>query len=1070
MSQTSIRRSPVRARLATAAAAALVAGLVGLAPSAAAVSTTLVINEVDYDQPGTDAAEFVELKNVGPTALDLSGYTLELVNGNGGGAVAYDTIALPSVTLPAGGYFVVCANAVTVTNCDLDDGPDTNFIQNGAPDGIGLRFGATVVDALSYEGDTGAPYTEGSGAGLVDDGVNAADSLSRCPDGADTDVNATDFTLRPATPGLANDCPTAGSLVINEIDYDQPSTDTAEFVELKNVGSTTIDLDGWSVVLVNGNGGAIYDTIALPAESLSAGDYFVVCANAATVANCDLDVSPDTNLIQNGSPDAVGLLNGTELVDAVSYEGDTAAPYTEGSGTGLEDDSAFTGAGISRCPDGADTNQNNVDLSFHLATPGAANDCATPPQCTSAATPIHAIQGDGASSPLAGDVVVVEGIVVGDYQQPGGFGGFYVQEEDSDADADPATSEGIFVFAPTAPDVAVGDAVTVCGTAAEFSGLTELSSVAGVTIDSSGNPLPTATDVDFPVASIDDLEAFEGMRISIDQELTVTEVFTLARFGEVALSAAGRLANPTNVVAPGAPAIALQDLNDRSRILLDDGDNQQNIDPTLYPQGGLSATNTLRVGDSLDGLTGVMDFRFGVYRVQPVFDASPIEFDHTNPRPAAPPTVGGDLRVASLNVLNYFTTLDTGSPICGPSGGLDCRGANSAFELERQRTKILAALEGLNADIVGLTELENNATASLADIVAGLNADLGAGTYAYVDTGTIGTDAIKVGLVYRPAAVAPVGSPAIIDHNVDARFRDDFNRPSLAQTFEAAGGGGRLTVVVNHLKSKGSDCNAVGDPDTGDGQGNCNVTRTMAAEALVDWLATDPTGSGDRDVLLIGDMNSYAKEDPITVFRDAGFTDLHQAFEGADAYSYVFQGQSGYLDHALASPTLAAQVTGAGTWHINPDEPVALDYNVDFKTAGQVTSFYDPGPYRSSDHDPVLEGIALADLDPVGLLAPIGSGTTAKAGQTRPIQFSLGGDFGLDILFQPAQVFACSDWPGGPSSDAESAGASGLSYDSTTDRYTFAWKTAKAWVGSCKTIEVTFRDGSYLAAEVEFVR
>jgi predicted extracellular nuclease len=169
--------------------------------------------------------------------------------------------------------------------------------------------------------------------------------------------------------------------------------------------------------------------------------------------------------------------------------------------------------------------------------------------------------------------------------------------------------------------------------------------------------------------------------------------------------------------------------------------------------------------------------------------------------------------------------------------------------------------------------------------------------------------------------------------------------------------GARFTVVVNHLKSKSSACDDVGDPDVGDGQGNCNQTRTKAAQALVRWLQTDPTGSGDPDFLLIGDMNSYAMEDPITAFKAGGLHDLVGELEGPAAYSYVFNGESGYLDHAIATSSLASQGAGVGHWHINPDEPTVLDYNTEFKTANQVNTFYAPTPYRSSDHDPVLIGL-----------------------------------------------------------------------------------------------------------------
>jgi uncharacterized protein len=580
--------------------------------------------------------------------------------------------------------------------------------------------------------------------------------------------------------------------------------------------------------------------------------------------------------------------------------------------------------------------------------------------CGEAATFIHDIQGSGPSAALTG-VRTVEGVVVGDYQGTGQFSGYYLQEEDADADADPLTSEGLFVFNTTTA-VSVGDRVRVKGTAGDFSNLTQLSNVSATAICATGaGASVTTTPVTLPVTAVADWERYEGMRVSIAQELTVTEVFTLARFGEAALSVNGRLANPTNVVAPGAPALALQDLNDRSRILLDDGNNQQNIDPTFYPQGGLSAANTLRVGDTLPSLTGVLDQRFGVYRVQPV-DAAAISFTHANPRPAAPEAVGGNLRVAAFNVLNYFNGNGTG--LDGAPGGFPtARGATTLAEFDRQRVKIISAIGVLDADVIGLMELENDdpstELAAIEDLVAGLNAAEGAGTYAFIDTGVVGTDAIRVGIIYRPAVVTPVGGHAVIDSTVDPRFIDTLNRPSIAQTFDLVSTGARFTAVVNHLKSKGSDCNAVGDPDQGDGQGNCNGTRTSAAEAMVDWLATDPTGSNDPDVILLGDMNAYAMEDPIAAFEAGGFVNTIAEFLGDEAYSFVFQGQSGYLDHALASPSLAAQVNDVTEWHANADEPIALDYNTEFKTLNQLSTFFAPDGFRSSDHDPVLVGINL---------------------------------------------------------------------------------------------------------------
>jgi predicted extracellular nuclease len=354
-----------------------------------------------------------------------------------------------------------------------------------------------------------------------------------------------------------------------------------------------------------------------------------------------------------------------------------------------------------------------------------------------------------------------------------------------------------------------------------------------------------------------------------------------------------------------------------------------------------------------------MDYSFDLYRIQPTEGA---DHDNVNPRTAQPDAVGGNLKVASFNVLNYFTTLDypTGNPLdnkCGPLQNQECRGADAdqPDEFTRQRDKIIAALTAIDADVVGLIEIENHpGDVPTADLVSGLSG------YDYIETGAIGSDAIRMAFIYKPANVTPVGDYAVLDTSVDSRFLDDFNRPALAQTFIQNTDGGIVTVVVNHLKSKGSDCNAIGDPDTGDGAGNCNQTRLAAAEALVDWLATDPTGSGDADVLIIGDLNSYDKEDPIDAIlagaddasgTDDDYTDLLFQFIGEFAYSYVFDGQLGYLDHGLANQALLSEVTGTTVWHINADEPDLIDYDTSFKGPNQ-DAIYAPDAYRSSDHDP----------------------------------------------------------------------------------------------------------------------
>jgi uncharacterized protein len=741
------------------------------------------------------------------------------------------------------------------------------------------------------------------------------------------------------------------SLAINEVDYDQPQTDTAEFLELKNVSGEAINLDPYAVQLVNGTGGgaAVYQTIDLPVAGLPAGDHYVVCASAAATANCDLDVAPDSNLIQNGDPDAIGLRLGTTLVDAVSYEGNSGTPYTEGSGVGLAD-TAGAGEGVSRCPDGSDTDQNNVDFQLREITPGAANSCPPPPPDFGVCgddqeTPIHTIQGAGAASPAVGSERVIEGVVIGDFQGAAGLNGFFVQEEDGQADTDPQTSEGLFVFAPGSPEVAAGDVVRAQGTVSEFSGKTQLGSVSRVAVCPADGSV-TPTSVELPVSSLADWEPREGMLVTLPQSLSIGEYFDFDRFNEIVLTS-GRQFQPTAVHEPGSTeAAALAQANLLGRVTLDDGRNSQNPDPAIHPNGAaFDLTNRFRGGDIVEDVTGVLDFAFGRYRIQPTEGA---DYTAANPRPAAPDEVGGNLTVGSFNVLNYFTTPN-------PPG----RGANTAEEFERQRTKIIAAITKLDADVVGLIEIENN-EAAIEDLVEGLNAAEGAGTYAFVDTGVIGTDQIKVAFIYKPARVTPVGDYAILDSSVDPRFIDTLNRPALAQTFQSNESGGVFTAVVNHLKSKGSDCNHVGDPDTGDGSGNCNLTRTAAAEALVDWLETDPTGSGDDDFLVIGDLNSYDKEDPIDALVAGGYTDLVRRYEGEFAYSFVFDGQLGYLDHALAGSGLVDEVTGATEWHINADEPDLLDYDMTFKQPAQEALF-EPNEFRSADHDAVLVGLDSCD-------------------------------------------------------------------------------------------------------------
>ncbi|MBI3168074.1 MAG: ExeM/NucH family extracellular endonuclease [Chloroflexi bacterium] len=600
--------------------------------------------------------------------------------------------------------------------------------------------------------------------------------------------------------------------------------------------------------------------------------------------------------------------------------------------------------------------------------------------CTQPYTTIPAIQGSGATVALTG-TQTTQGVVVGDFEGASpNLRGFFIQ--DPTGDGDPATSDGIFVFNGSNNSVNLGDLVRVTGTAAEFQGQSQISATS---IVKCGTGTVSPTDVTFPVVSADFLEQYEGMLVRLPQTMYVTEHFQLGRFDEVLLSANGRLQQPTNVVAPGDDANDLQAANNLNQILLDDATNAQNPDPIVFARGGLplSASNTLRGGDTATGIIGVLNYTFGgsstaspnAYRVRPVNAMNGyVNFEPTNPRPTSAPEVGGTLKIVGMNLLNFFNTFD-GIPdtvdncTLGFGGGAtDCRGADTASEFERQIPKTVAAILAMNPDVIGVNEIENDgygADSAIARLVDELNLATAPGTFAYIDvdsaTGQInalGTDAIKVGLIYKPVSVTPVGTTAALNTAAFLTGGDsgDRNRASLLQAFEQNANGEVFIVNVNHLKSKGSACNA---PDAGDGQGNCNQVRLNAVNELLAWYATDPTGTGDLDILLVGDYNSYAMEDPIIALENGGFTHLIKTFIGPDAYSYVFDGQWGYLDHALATASMTSQVTDVADYHINSDEPSVLDYNTNFKSPGQIISLYAPDEFRVSDHDSVLVGLCL---------------------------------------------------------------------------------------------------------------
>ncbi|ASP37573.1 hypothetical protein CHH28_02295 [Bacterioplanes sanyensis] len=796
--------------------------------------------------------------------------------------------------------------------------------------------------------------------------------------------------------------------IINELDADQAGTDSAEFIELYDGGLGNQPLDGYSLVLYNGSGSKSYNSVDLSGYSTNADGFFVVCGDTAAVANCMLDIGTNTNLIQNGA-DAAALyarpasdfpsntpvdVNG--VVDALVYDtndSDATAllallnagqPQVNEAAGGDKDAHSNQ-----RCGDGIARNTDGYRQ--QAPTPGAANQCdgidpdpgigACGDVSHSDYQLISSIQGrieDSANdaSPLNGQTVVVEAVVTTDLQ--GGqlangdnsfqYSGYWLQQLESEYDNDAQTSEGIFVY-DFRSEVSVGDRVRLQAQVSEFNQSTQLKNVADLVVCASGQSLPAPVALQLPVSDKTAWEAVEGMLVSSQQNLVVSDLFGtgygFGNYGQFVVSSRLHF-QPTEVELPGsAAAQALAAARPLDALLIDDGVAKSY--PAFIPfpdESGFSASNPMRIGYQVPSVSGVMNEFRDNYTVIP----NNIVIDPVAARTAAPQVaLDADLVVVGMNVLNYFNG-------DGQGGGFPTsRGAPSAAAFEMQTAKIVAALQAMDADIVGLMEIENDGYGSdsaIASLVNALNAVQAAGDeYTYVNPGRnqVGTDAIAVGLLYRPAKVSLEGASVILDSSNSPLddtgaplFIDNKNRPSLIQSFRY--NDTVFTLSVNHLKSKGSPC---GEPNEGEnGVGSCNLTRTTAAQALVQFLATNPTGVDSDATLILGDLNAYSQEDPMQVFYQGGFTNLKYTDKVSEQqpFSYSFSGFLGSLDHALASPSLLNHVVSVDAWHINSVEAPLMDYltEANGQDFDSIDNYAAADAYRSSDHDPIVLGLSFA--------------------------------------------------------------------------------------------------------------
>lgn len=886
--------------------------LLGFANYAYASNSGVVISQVYGGNGNSYSRDYVELFNASSAPVSIDGWSIQYSSATGTGLFSANGITTLSGTLQAGQYYLVAlaptaAGAAlptvdiagnTATNLSGTNGKvvlvstNTGLACNGSSTPCNATQSSQIVDLLGYGT---ANFFEGSAAPAL----TSTSALFRLAGGCtDTDNNAANFAIgTPAPRNSSSPLSPCGGSVIN-----QPIVTSCPALSI-NVGQSG------SVILSASDADSVVNNATITSTAVAGINLGTLSAAAVDGETATVSLNVGNSVVAGTYPVTVNFTNNEAQSASCTVNMSVQAP-----------------AGITR---------------------------------------IYDIQGSALGvasvSPINGQSVVTEGIVTAKLP---GISGFYLQDETGDGN--PTTSDGMFVFGSAAlASVNVGDKIRLNANVTEFNTVTELVSPSNIQVLSTGNPV-VPTDISLPEITEGDLEAYEGMLVRIISPMTASQNFFQGRYGQVTLSANGRLIKPTNIFEAGSSnGISLTDENARRRIILDDGSSAQNPNPIPF----IGVDNTLRAGDVAQTITGVIDHGLITNnsagpRDYKIHTTIPPVFSRENGRTGIPASVGGNIKVASFNVLNYFTTFVDGTNSAGQSGqgcslggsvsASNCRGANNATEFTRQRNKIINAISAINADVVGLMEIQNNGAVAVQNLVDGLNAKMGANTYARVNdpaTG-MGDDAIKVAMIYKPSKLSLFGASLSDTDSINSR-------PTLAQTFVASNGE-KFSVLVNHFKSKGScpSTSASTDPDQdqGDGQGCWNDLRTQQATRLANsFIPQVQAAASDTDVIVIGDLNAYGKEDPILTLSNAGFVDQVARFNGQAGYSYVFDGEAGYLDHALANASMSAQITATTHWNINADEPSVIDYNTEFKPQ----DLYTDAPYRSSDHDPVVIGLNL---------------------------------------------------------------------------------------------------------------
>lgn len=828
-------------------------------------------------------------------------------------------------------------------------------------------------------------------------------------------VGAAVALLAAAVTVPAQAAPTGDGVVINEAYLSGGSANavyTNKFVELYNPTDAPISLDGWSLQYRSATGTGNTSGVTALSGTIPAKGYYLVQGGSNGTTGAALPEADATGSINpSGTTGTLVLANTSTAISSLPTGSVTTHPAVVdllGYGTSNTFEGATaTAPSANNVPqsmnrtEGVDTDNNRADFTLSgtvtptnssmAGEPGEPGDPEEPGEPgTPAVRTIADIQGTGSSTPFNGQTVTTEGVVTAVYST-GGFNGYYIQTEGSGGaeDATPGASDGIFIHSQaTAGQVSLGQFVQATGTVGEYYGLTQITvPAAGLrTVDRTPQPVEP-TELEFPLSEAD-REAHEGMQIIPAGDWTITDNYSLNQYGTLGLTPGTEpLKNPTSVALPGAAAQAVAAENASKLIVLDDGAStnfmrspgNQNTLPYL------DLDNPVRVGSAVDFTAPViLDYRYDAWTFQPLThltdetpaELRPAQFENTRVNEETPAAVGGNVSVATFNVLNYFTTLGDQFPNCNAytdragnpiaANNCDPRGAYNAENLQRQQDKIVAAINGLDASVVGLEEIENSAKfghdrdRSLATLVDALNAAAGETKWAYVASpeaqpALASQDVIRNAFIYQPAIVTPVGESVILNDQVNF----DNAREPLAQEFVAVGGdeSTQFLAITNHFKSKGSSGATGGNADSGDGQGAFNADRVGQAQALVAFADQLKAETGTEKVILMGDFNSYEMEDPIRVLEEAGY--VSQGAKTGD-YTYTFDAAVGSLDGVFANAAADAAVTGAEIWNINADEQIALEYSRYNYTAEDL---YRADQWRSSDHDPVKVGLQLGTPD-----------------------------------------------------------------------------------------------------------